>query len=281
MRHFLIALGILSVCSMQSAFAADSPKSLASELQSAISAKDLGAASKLVEWGQAPVAAYRLFKMSIADCFSPAVCKIEVVEMTEEEKKPQLDYRFTTVPEGQLKVISSDGEEGFRMPFAKVNTTYKIIIGSQTPEAYAQTKAATDAKKIAQEMDPDLLSNGQLLPADGGEPSAAYREYLAAIARGDKAYLAQHGTVADKYFFGNAYKDNPVKAEVAMDLAKMESITTPTLKGGFIKDNRALLLVSGPSGQGWTTEGAVLLMQEGGKWVIEDKSYLSYPPSHG
>jgi len=280
----IVKLSLLSltlVTGIERAFAAETSKALASELTSAIAAKDLNAASKLVEWGQAPIMAHRMFKMSVADCFAPATCKIELAEMTADEKKPQQDYHFTTVPEGKVKIVPPEGGEGLSLPFAKINNQYKIILGAQTPEAYAQDKAAADAKKIAQELDADLISTGQPLPADGGAPSAAYREYLAAITRGDTSYLAQRGTTGDRYFFGQAYKDNPVKASVALELAKMESITQATVKGGFVKDNRALLLVSGPSGQGWTTEGAVTLVQEGGKWAVEDKSYRSYPPTHG
>jgi hypothetical protein len=272
----LVSLSLFS--GTEQAFAAETPNALASELSSAIAAKDLNAAGKLVEWAQAPVVAYRMFKMTLADCFAPATCKVEVAAMTEEEKKPQPDYHFTTVPEGKLKITPPDGNGGTSFPFAKINNQYKIIIGAQTPESYAQVKAAADAKKIAADLDADLVGSGQPLPADGGAPSAGYREYLAAITRGDTAFLADHGTSGDRYYFGTAYKNNPVKAAVALELAKMESLAQATVKGGFVKDNRALLLVSGLSGQGWTTEGAVTLVQEGDKWVIEEKRYLSYPP---
>lgn len=261
--------------------AAETPQALAAQLSAALQAKDMNAATQLVEWGQAPVAAYRIFKMSMADCFAPAQCKIEVATMNDDERKPQADYHFTVEPEGKLKIMNPGSSDGFNVPFAKVKDQYKIIIGEQTSEAYAQAKTETDAKKIALELDPDLLTSGQPLPADGGEPSAAYREYLSAVARGDSAFLAKHGTAGDQYLFGQAYKDNPTKAAVALELARMETITQPTIKGGFIKDNRAMLLVSGPSGQGWTTEGAVTFFRDSGTWSIDEKRYLSYPPSHG
>jgi len=284
MKHFTksILLSFTVFFSSYPVHAIENPQALAAALSSAIAAKDMNSASKLVEWGQAPVAAYRIFKMSIADCFGPATCKVAVVKMTEEEKNPQTDYKFAVIPEGQLKIISSEpGDGGFSMPFAKVGNAYKIILGQQTEGAYAQARSAADSNKIAQGLDADLVSTGKPLPIDGGELAAAYREYLAAIARKDTSFLAQHGTEGDRYFFGTAYKNNPVKAEVALELAALENIIEPKIKGGFIKDDRAILLVSGSSGQGWTTEGAVTLKRDSGKWLVEDKSYLSYPPAHG
>ncbi len=262
-----------------SANAIETPTDLIEKLKAAIAAKNMQAASKLVEWGHAPIPAYRIFKMSLADCFPPAQCKIEVVEMSAEHKNPQGDYKFSVVPEGELKLIDSSvgGSDGFSMPFAKVGTEYKIIIGEPTEAGFAQTKASVDARKIAEELAPDLLT-GEALPADGGGTAAAYRDYLAAIARNDTNFLAQHGTEGDRYFFGTAYKSNPTKAAINLDLIRLETIKEPTIKAGYVKDNRAVLLVSGANGQGWTTEGAVTFVRESNKWTIEDKTYLSYPP---
>ena len=201
--------------------------------------------------------------------------------ISEEETKPQGDYYFPTKPEGKIKIVQPSGGEGFSMPFAKIDGGYRIIIGEQTEKSYADTKAAADPQKIAEGMDEDLATTGKKIAADGGEFLAIYKSYLAAIAKGDTEYLAANGTAGDKYFFGKAYKDNPVKRGVALELARLESIKEPTIKGGYEKDGKAILLVSGVNGQGWTTEGAVLLMQNDGIWAMEDRSYVSYPPSRG
>jgi hypothetical protein len=281
MNHFTKAFfAVVALIVPQFTFAAATPVELAAKLKAAIDAKDIDAASKLVAWEQAPIPAHRVFKMSVADCFG-AQCKVETAEMPEEEKKPQADYQFSVPPEGKLKITQPDGSEGLSMPYGKVNGDYKIILGQQTKEAYAEAKAAADARKIAESLDADLIASGQPLPAGGGEVSSAYRDYLAAIGRKDTAFLAANGTAGDRYFFGNAYKNNPAKAAIALDLARMESISEPTIKGGFLKDNRALLLVSGVNGQGWTTEGAVTLSRNDGKWAVEDKAYSSYPPNQG
>ncbi len=259
--------------------ALDNPKALADNLSAAMSKKDMNAATKLVQWDKAPIAAHRLFKMSIADCFAPKLCKVEITSISDEEKKPQLDYQYSVIPEGQIKIIEADGNEGLHMPFAKINNEYKIILGQQTDQAFAQAKASTDALKIAQELDPDLVASGQKLEIDlTVEPSSSYFRYVEAITNGDTAFLAQSGTAGDRYFFGTAYQDNPVKKEVALELARMENIPKPTIKGGFIKDNKALLMVSGSNGQGWASEGVVQLILDAGKWSIEDKLFLSYEP---
>ena len=274
-KNILVALACMLAATLP-ASAQDTPKALSEKLSQAIQSKDLSAAEKLVEWDDAPVAAYRIFKMSIADCFT-SKCGIEVAKITEDEKKPQEDYHFIVMPEGKIKLTGSDGSEGFSMPFAKLNDTYRIILGQQTDQAYKEAKAATDVNKIANQLDPDLVSSGEALPADGGTLSETYRQYIAALKKGDTEYLAQHGTSGDRYFFGKAYKENPIKRQIALDLAQLEGIAEPKIEGGFKKDNRAMLLVSGTNGQGWTTKGAVTLLQEGDKWVMEDKSYLSYP----
>lgn len=269
----------ISVCvGTNSAGAAESSKALAAALDAAIKAKDINAAVKLVAWEQAPIMAHRFFRMSIADCAIAANCKVEVAEMSAEEKQPQQDYFFATPPEGQLKLVSPEDTEGFSMPFAKVGAEYKIILGQQTEESYAQSKAAADAKKLAEELELDVVSTGQGLPAGGGDPAAAYTKYITAIKDGDTAYLGQQGTQSDKYFFGDAYKDNAIKNAINLELARMENIAQPVVKGGFIKDNKAVLMVSGTNGLGWITEGAVLLLLTDGKWTMEDKFYASYSP---
>ena len=277
---FKSLLAGLIVCGATSdALAIDTPDALAAQLRSAIESKDIEAASKLVEWRQAPITAYRMFKMSVADCFAPASCKIETAAISEQNKAPHDDYYFPIAPQGEIKIIPPQGGDGFSMPFAKINDSYRIVIGQQSDKAYQETKNAANARNIAQELDPDLLSSGDALPADGGEPLKAYREYLAAIARGDSTFLAQAGASGDRYYFGKAYKDNPLKTAITIDLIRMESVNEPKIQAGFIRDNRALLLVSGTNGQGWNTEGAITLMKDSDRWAIEDTRYVSYPPT--
>lgn len=261
-----------------SAYAAESSKALAAALEAAIKTKDINGAVKLVQWDQAPVMAHRFFRMSVADCAIAANCIVEIAEMSPEEKQPQQDYFFVIPPEGKLNLVSPEDTEGFSMPFAKIGAEYKIILGQQTDEAYAQSKEAADAKKLATELDAELLASGQALPADGAEPAIAYKAYISAINEGNTTYLAQQGTQSDKYFFGEAYKDNPIKSTINLELTRMESIAQPVIQGGFVRDNKALLLVSGTNGLGWPTEGAVLLLKNGSAWAIEDKLYASYAP---
>ena len=261
---------------------ATSPADLASALRSKIEAKDLVAAGKLVEWGNAPIPAYRIFRMSIADCFTPAKCKLEIQPFDKGDGAPPPDYVFPVPPEGQLKLSVVGESDGFTMPFAKIGNEYRFVIGQLNADGYAQAKLATDARKVAEALDADLISSGVPLPADGGEPGKAFQRYLSAISSGDTAFLGEHGTAADRYFFARAFKDNPIKAGIALELTRLESIAIPTIKEGFQKESKALLLLSGTNALGWTSEGAVLLLKsEAGVWEMEDKSFQSYPPKAG
>jgi len=262
---------------IQQATAADNPQGLLDELKAVIAKKDVNAATILIDWGNAPVQAYRMLKMSVADCFAPAKCQIATGPLTEADKTPNENYYFPVAPEGVIRIKSEPEEEGFSMPYAKVNGSYKIVIGQLTEKSWNEVKLAADASKIAKEMASDIVTSGKPLPADGGEPAKAYREYLAAVAKGDTDFLAQHGSQGDLYFFGTAYKANPTKAAITVDLTRMEVIAEPIIKGGFIQDSRAVLLVSGLNGLGWITEGAIILAQKDRKWSIEDHRHEGYP----
>jgi len=276
-----LAVSLSSLVVLNDAAAAGSPKELVEKLTKALRDKDMAAASALIEWGQAPVAAYRIFKMSMADCFAPTLCKVELLPFNDATENPQPDYRFAIPPEGETKLTIPGESGGFSMPFAKVGSEYKFVLGQPTEEAYLLSKANANARKIAELVEPDLVANGKELPANGGAQAASYQNYVNAISKGDTEYLSKKGSTGDRYYFGGAYQSNPVKAGIALELAQMENISTPTILGGFFNEHKAVLLVSGKNAQGWHTEGAVTIMNENGEWTVEEKQYESYSPTPG
>jgi hypothetical protein len=251
---------------------------LANEFQAALKSGDIEGAEKLVRWGNAPVEAYRLFRMSLADCLSPAKCSVKTAPMSDEEKAGQANYFFSPAPEGQLVLKDAENNEGFKLPFAKINGSYQVILGNVTKVGRDRILESANPNNFGKELAPDVIEEGVKLPANGGEQFEAYREYSQAVARKDKVFLATKGTEKDRFFFSKFYSEKPVKEKIALELTRLENLVDPIFEDGFVLENRAVLMLKGKSGLGWDAVGAVALTKEAGVWGVNDKIISGIPP---
>ena len=104
---------------------------------------------------------------------------------------------------------------------------------------------------------------GKPLPADGGEPGAAYRAWLAALAKGDVAALRKLVDSEHAYRFPEddasqvkeSIKDSRDGAPLQADIAR-----------GLVDGDRAVLWVEGTDRDDIRRRGRVLMLREEGAW---------------
>ena len=104
---------------------------------------------------------------------------------------------------------------------------------------------------------------GRPLPADGGEPGAAYRAWLAAVAKGDVAALRTLGDGEHAYRFPE--DDASQVKESIKDLRDGAPLEAKVLRG-LVDGDRAVLWVEGRDRDDILRAGRVRMQREGGTW---------------
>jgi hypothetical protein len=120
-------------------------------------------------------------------------------------------------------------------------------------------------------LDAPLMSDdhGAALPADGGQPGAAYLAYHAALVRGDRAKLKAVLSLDRQQTWAEAAKKDDLRRFIDTLAAEHPEKSLHIVRG-FAKGNTAVLLVTGEAAAGALT-GEVLLMQENGAWHVDDE----------
>lgn len=104
---------------------------------------------------------------------------------------------------------------------------------------------------------------GQPLPADGGEPGAAYRAWLAALAKGDVAALRKLGDSGHAYRFP---EDDPSQVKESIkDLRDGTPLQAEILRG-LVDGDSAVLWVEGSDRDDIRRGGRVRMQREDGAW---------------
>jgi len=106
---------------------------------------------------------------------------------------------------------------------------------------------------------------GTSLPADGGEPGAAYRKYVAALAAGKIPPIRALLTKAEG---ASLLGDNDKDAAAMLKFVKKVELKTATIDGGLLRDDTAALNVSGTNWDGDTMRGRVIMRKEDGAWKV-------------
>lgn len=107
---------------------------------------------------------------------------------------------------------------------------------------------------------------GTALPADGGAPGKAYRDYLAALKAGDLAKLAKSV---------DAQHAAQMKSPDFKEMLKMIQAMEPTnirITRGAVDGSKATLEVAGKDGD-QTSTGTIDLVMEGGAWKLANESW--------
>lgn len=112
---------------------------------------------------------------------------------------------------------------------------------------------------------------GTPLPADGGAPAQAYRQWIAALARGDVATLRTLAAEdADNAWQLRSDDANDVKSALK-DLRDGTPVTVAILRGRSEGD-QAVLWVTGTDRDEIKRQGRVLMRREGGVWKFAEAS---------
>jgi hypothetical protein len=109
---------------------------------------------------------------------------------------------------------------------------------------------------------------GKPLPVDGGEPGAAYRAWLAALAKGDVAALRKLGDDEHAYRFQN---DDASDLKEAIKDARDGTPLQAEISRGLVDGDRAVLWIEGIDRDDIRRAGRVrMLREEGSRRFAED-----------
>lgn len=108
---------------------------------------------------------------------------------------------------------------------------------------------------------------GKPLPGDGGEPGAAYRAWLAALAKGDADALRKLGDGEHAYRFPE--DDASQVKQSIKDLRDGAPLQAEILRG-LVDGGRALLWVEGNDRDDIRRRGRVLMSREDGAWRFSE-----------
>ena len=105
---------------------------------------------------------------------------------------------------------------------------------------------------------------GAPLPVDGGAPGAAYRAWLAALAKGDVPALRKLVDGEQAWRFPG---DDPSQVKEAIkDLRDGTPLQEADIARGLVDGDRAVLWVEGIDRDDIRRRGRVLMLREGGDW---------------
>jgi hypothetical protein len=120
-------------------------------------------------------------------------------------------------------------------------------------------------------LDVSIMSDdhGGALPANGGEPGAAYLAYHAALVKRDGAALKPLISASMQSVWADAEKENKVDAYMKY-LADDHPTKSVQVTKGYAKGDLAVLLIAGESSYSKMT-GEVMLVKEKGGWRVDDE----------
>jgi hypothetical protein len=120
-------------------------------------------------------------------------------------------------------------------------------------------------------LDVPLLSDdhGTALAGDGGAPGAAYLAYHAALARRDRAALRTLLSADLRETMSGAEKKGDVDGFIRW-LAREHPDKWVRIAKGYVKGDKAVIVISGESAAG-KLAGEAMLVKEGGTWRVDDE----------
>jgi len=298
----LIALLGLSSCSN----AANSPETLARQLQKALDAGDFDAAAKLADLDGAPAEARFAYFDSVYSCAADMKCSVAAAPVDEAFRKglaedaKQIDAT-PIAAEGVLVVTekSNDGQGSgeLKMPFVKSGGEYRIAVmrpGAATIQKYRaqsndylmkQMFAGGIYEPASGNRRTDWATAAKPLPAGGGEPGQAFvaqtNAMSAAVAAKDPdAAMKAGGRWAELVFAEKGYDGKSIAKDQRQKKLHAQSqrmLRDVKVTGGYQLGDDAVLVFDARNGSGWIERGAVLVTRDGASWDVSGKQTVSYP----
>lgn len=170
-------------------------------------------------------------------------------------------------------MISATGMHKFEGTMTPLAIEGKLFIPKEDDFAsytyrYEATFHAAIAKAAAERgaMSTPGAMRGKALPADGGAPGRAYRDYLAALAAGDAAKLAR---CVDAQHAARLRK--PEARQMLTMIREMEPKNVQIVRGA-VDGSKATLEVTGKDGDA-TATGTVEMVLESGAWKLAEETW--------
>ncbi|HTY42281.1 MAG TPA: hypothetical protein VMH79_10450 [Thermoanaerobaculia bacterium] len=171
---------------------------------------------------------------------------------------------------GRYEGLSYYFESGVGCGFcydSKVRSTVKAASGRLS----GTVSYASDDRRFDVTFDVPVppKSWGDALPADGGAPGKAYLAYAAALERGDKAAVRALLDARAKERWDGHAADGDLDAYVEYLWHDVHTLMkTIRITGGFVRGDRAVVLLDGSSVFIDRLHGEALLRREDGRWLV-------------
>lgn len=285
------------------------PQGLADALSQALDRGDFAALDDLVAFHGAPAQMKSMLHEMSLDCgrlrceVSPI--KIDDVWRAESEAlkaNKGLEFQYEVVGllelHGTSRDPSPENRESFkaRIPYALIDGQYRVVSMRFSPDKLSelqatsaeQAAATTLAKGIydfeAGELRTDFAERASELPADGGEPGAAWQTLVQARAeairnRDPDAYAALDEVGAVLYG-ATDWSGRPVAIELRQRkilAASLTDVIDSRVLGGWQLGNTAILVIEGRNGGGSTIRGAQFMRLSAGGWVPHARDLIEIP----
>ena len=311
MRHRarLAAIVAAAVLLPVTADAAATPAALATAIEKALETGDPDALVAQVALDQPSAMALFVLLDMPGDCAGDVVCRATAGPLDEEWRAEQVagmaerGEEMAVAPEGMITVEGrSEGEDGssslrVRMPYAKVGGEYRVVMGRLTAAKLAELRATTPQMAAdgtlaggiydpaTGERDMEWKIKATPLPADGGEPGAAFLAGVAQVATAVKANdvdaaAAARGEWGRIVLGATDYEGKPVPLADRQRKLRSQAVrfvVAARVLGGWQHGDTAVLVVEGTNGAGNTVRGAQIMQRQEGVWTDAGADLLEIP----
>jgi hypothetical protein len=286
---------VLSLVAFSPVAFAASPDALVARVQAAMDKGDVDAFEKEIEGIAGAPAMLRYVTLDMPNKCAKLKCTISAAPYTPEVEAKitggfaRQHIEFAQKPEGvlQLEGASADGSQKVKgsMPWATVNGQARLITGrydaahlatlkATTAEAKADELMASGAVSVAGQSEPEFKSKATALPADGGEPGAAFlarvRAMGAAVKSNDvDAAAAALGDFGKLILGANDYDGKPRTPAERQGKFRAQATrftVEATVKGGYQLGDTAVIVFEGRNGAGNIVRGGSVMEKVGGRW---------------
>ena len=314
-RCTVLALFALSCLIAWSAnAAADSTQQFVGDIERAIKARDDKALLDRADLSQASAMNVWFLIGVIDNCNEGIACAVTVKPLDDAWRKKDASIRerqrteWRVAPEGILRIAgNSDAKTGdtpggaraveMELPYARIGDQTRIVVAALQPAERAKllatsASAAAEATLAQSSSFAGLDISGKAwkakakaLPADGGNPGAAYLAYVGKIAAAIKAkdvdaLTAATGEVGQFLFGAKDFAGKAVpldKRQRKMRAQSVRMVVEASVLGGYVLDSDALLIVEGRNGLGNVVRGAMQMKLKNGVWVHGGGDLMEIP----
>jgi hypothetical protein len=179
-------------------------------------------------------------------------------------------FEFTLA--GSYEGLSYDFESGNGCGYCGGGVTSTVRLAGGRLVGRLTLDDAGSERRFAIDLDVPVAGEdfGRAQGAGGGEPGAAYLVYHRAVVAADAAAL--RATSGENRIETLASAEQAGQGTAYLEWLKQEHPATVRVTEGFVRGDRALLLIAGERSYG-KVEGEAILVRERGAWRIDDEMF--------